>query len=258
MPSAATYSFEREAPLSITNTESKTRIDEIAARIYRISTPVPPNPALPAGFSFNQFLLAADEPLIFHTGPRRIFPLVLEAVRHVLPPETLRYIAFSHVEGDESGSLVEWLATAPRAVPLCSTVGAMVFAADASDRAPRALAHGEQVDLGGQRIVWFDAPHVPHGWDCGYLGETTTRTLLCGDLFTQAGADSAPLTEHEIVGPSEAMRGVMDYYSHGKDTRRHLERMAAFEPRVLACMHGSSFAGDGRAQILGLCDALGA
>jgi flavorubredoxin len=244
--------------MTVTNSESGTTLDEIAARIYRISTPVPPNPGLPAGFSFNQFLVAADEPLIFHTGPRRLFPLVLEAVRRVLPPETLRYIAFSHVEGDESGSLVEWLAQAPRAVPLCSTIGAMVYAADASERVPRALAHGEQVDLGGRRVVWFDAPHVPHGWDCGFLGETTTRTLFCGDLFTQAGATNPALTESEIVGPSEAMRKAMDYYAHGKDTRRHLERLAAFEPRVLACMHGSSYAGDGRAQLLALADSLGA
>jgi flavorubredoxin len=243
--------------LTITNSESNTRVDEIAPRIFRISTPVPPNPALPSGFSFNQILLAAEEPLLFHTGPRRLFPLVLDAVRHVLPPDTLRYVAFSHTEGDECGALTEWLAAAPRAVPLCSRVAAMTSANDASDRPARALAHGEQVDLGGQRVVWFDAPHVPHGWDCGYLGETTTRTLLCGDLFTQAGADTAPLTEQEIVGPSEAMRKAMDYYAHGKDTRLHLERLAAFEPRVLACMHGSAFSGDGRAQLLGLADALG-
>jgi flavorubredoxin len=244
--------------LTITNTASNTRIDEIAARIFRINTPLPPNPTLPAGFSFNQFLIAADEPLLFHTGPRRLFPLVLEAVRHVLPPETLRYVGFSHTEGDECGSLVEWMAAAPRAVPLCSQVAAMTSAADATERTPRVLAHGEQLDLGDRRVVWFDAPHVPHGWDCGFLGETTTRTLFCGDLFTQAGADNDPLTEQEIVGPSEAMRKAMDYFAHGKDTRRHIERMAAFEPRVLACMHGSSFEGDGRAQLLGLADALGA
>ena len=121
-----------------------------------------------------------------------------------------------------------------------------------------ALGHGEAIDLGGHRVTWFDAPHVPHGWECGYLGELTTRTLLCGDLFTQAGASNPPLTEQEILGPSEGMRAQMDYYSHGKDTRLHLERLASFEPRVLACMHGSSFAGDGRAALLGLAAALGA
>jgi flavorubredoxin len=244
--------------MPIIDSPSGTRIDEIAARIYRISVPVPPNQDLPPGFSFNQFLLAGDAPLLFHTGPRRLFPLVQRAVASVLPPESLRYVGFSHVEGDECGSLAEWLALAPNAQPVCSRVAAMVYTSDATDRPVRALADGESIDLGGQRVVWFDTPHVPHGWECGYLGETSTRTLLCGDLFTQAGATNAPLTESDIVGPSEAMRRMMDYYAHGKDTRRHLERLAAFEPRVLACMHGSSFAGDGRAAIIDLASALSA
>ena len=243
--------------MTVTNQESGTRIDEIAARIYRISTPIPANTGLPGGFSFNQFLLAAGEPLLFHTGPRKLFPLVREAVRHVLPPETLRYVAFSHWEADESGSLGEWLALAPSAVPLSGNIGAMVSAADASERKPRGLADGEQLELGGQRVVWFDAPHVPHGWDCGFLGELGSKTLLCGDLFTQPGSEHPPLTENELVGPSEGMRKRMDYYAHAPNTRQSLERLAAFEPRVLACMHGSSFSGDGRAQLLGLADALG-
>ena len=181
-----------------------------------------------------------------------MFPLVLEAVRAVLPPETLRYVGFSHVEGDECGSLDEWLRVAPHARPLSSHVGAMTFAADASDREPCALAHGERLELGSHTVVWFDAPHLPHGWDCGFaMGELGSRTLLCGDLFTQAGATNPAVTESEIVGPSEFMRKQMDYYAHGKDTRFHLERLAAFEPRVLACMHGSSFSGDGRSQLLG-------
>jgi flavorubredoxin len=185
-----------------------------------------------------------------------MFPLVREAIATVLPPETLRYIGFSHVEGDESGALSEWLAIAPHAQPVCSQVGAMIFTRDATDRPVRALADGESLDLGQQRVTWFDTPHLPHGWECGYLGEVTTRTLLCGDLFTQAGASNPPLTEQEILGPSEAMRAHMDYFSHGRDTRKHLERLASFEPRVLACMHGSSFAGDGRAHLLGLAAAL--
>ena len=244
--------------MTVTNSQTGTRIDEIAPRIFRISTPVPPNPALPPGFSFNQFLLAAEEPLLFHTGPRRMFPLVSEAVRAVLPPESLRYVGFSHVEGDESGSLLEWLALAPRAQPVCSKVAAMIFTADATDRPAVALADGDVLELGGQRVQWFDAPHVPHGWECGYLAEVGSRTLLCGDLFTQAGADNPPLTEQEILGPSEGMRAMMDYFSHGKDTRRHLERLARFEPRVLACMHGSAYAGDGGKMLLGLAEALGA
>lgn len=242
--------------MTITNAQTGTRIDEIAPRIFRISTPVPSSPELPAGFSFNQFLIAAGEPLLFHTGPRKLFPLVREAVRAVLPPESLRYVGFSHVEGDESGALQEWLATAPRAQPVCSRVGAMIFARDATDRQVVALAHGEALDLGSHRATWFDAPHVPHGWECGFLGEVTTRTLFCGDLFTQAGATNPPLTEGDIVGPSEDMRKHMEYFSHGKDTRLHLERLASFEPRLLACMHGSSFAGDGRTALLALAAVL--
>lgn len=242
--------------MPVTNSRTGTRIDEIARGIYRISVPLPPSDEVAAGFSFNQFLIAADEPLLFHTGPRRVFPLVREAVAAVLPPESLRYIGFSHVEGDESGALAEWLELAPRAEVVCSQVAAMTFARDATDRSVRALSDGESIDLGGPRVTWFDAPHVPHGWDCGFLGELTTQTLFCGDLFTQAGATNPPLTEGDVLGPSEAMRQMMDYYAHGKDTRRHLEKLAAFEPRVLACMHGSAFAGDGRAHLLGLAAAL--
>jgi flavorubredoxin len=244
--------------MTITNQQTKTRIDEIAPRIFRISTPVPPNPALPAGFTFNQFLVAADAPLLFHTGQRKLFALVVEAVRHVLPPESLRYVGFSHVEGDESGSLDEWLALAPDAVPVCSQVAAMIYANDVSPRPVRALAHGETIELGSHRVRWFDAPHVPHGWECGFLGETTTRTLFCGDLLTQAGDDLTPITEGDLLGPSEGMRQAMDYFSHSPDTRTHLERLAAFEPQVLACMHGSAFSGNGGRVLRDLARALAA
>ena len=244
--------------MTVTNRESGTRIDEVARGIYRISTPVAPGAEMPAGFSFNQFLIAAELPLLFHTGPRRSFPLVCEAVRAVLPPEKLRYIGFSHAENDESGSLAEWLTLAPQAQALCGQVGAMVGVNDASNRPVRAMAHGERLDLGGHEVTWFDAPHVPHGWDCGYLGELSTRTLLCGDLFTQAGHECPPLTEQDILGPSEAMRRMVDYYAHGGTTQQSLQNLAAFEPRVLACMHGSSFSGDGRATLLALAQALAA
>ncbi len=242
--------------MTITNSETGTQIDEIAHGIYRISTPVAPGPAMPAGFSFNQILIAAEQPLLFHTGPRRAFPLVREAVRAVLPPEKLRYIGFSHAENDESGSLAEWLKLAPQAQALCGQVAAMVGVNDDSDRPVRAMAHGERLDLGGHEVTWFDAPHVPHGWDCGYLGELATRTLLCGDLFTQAGHTCPPLTEQDILGPSEGMRRMVDYFAHGPTTTQTLQNLAAFEPRVLACMHGSSFAGDGRATLLALAQAL--
>jgi flavorubredoxin len=242
--------------MTVTNSQSGTSIDEIARGIYRISTPLPATPQLPLGFSFNQILIAAEAPLLFHTGPKSLFPLVREAISAVLPPESLAFVGFSHTEGDECGSLLEWLELAPRAVPLCGQIAAMTFASDVSHRTVRAMADAERLDLGGHEVTWFDAPHVPHGWECGYLGETSTRTLLCGDLFTQAGATNPAVTQHDLVGPSEGMRSAMDYFSHTPTTRATLERLAAFEPQVLACMHGSAFAGNGRAALLALADAL--
>ena len=242
--------------MPITNQESGTRIDEVASGIFRVSTPVPPNPGLPTGFSFNQYLVVADAPLLFHTGLRKMFPLTLEAVRTVIRPETLRYIAFSHTESDESGALVDWLGVAPNAVTACSRVAAMTSAADMTDRPVVPLADGEVLDLGSHRVKWFDAPHVPHGWDCGFLGEMSTRTLLCGDLFTQPGATHEPVTEGDILGPSEAMRGAMDYFAHGGNTAAVLDRLAAFEPRLLACMHGSAYRGDGAKALRALSAAL--
>ena len=142
--------------------------------------------------------------MLFHTGPRKMFPLVREAVASILPVERLRYIAFSHVEADECGSLNEWLGAAPQSVPLCGTVAAMVSIGDLADRAPRALADGELLPLGKHSVRWFDTPHLPHAWECGFLTEERTSTLLCGDLFTQGGADLPPITESDILGPSEA------------------------------------------------------
>ncbi len=228
----------------ITNAQSGTNVEEVAPGIYRINTPLDiPNGA----FSFNQYLLEDDEPLLFHTGPRRLFPLVREAVGHVLPAESLRWIAFSHFEADECGSLNDWLAIAPAAQPLCSTTAAMVSVADVADRAPRALADGETLSTGRRTLRWFDAPHLPHGWETGYLGDESTATLFCGDLFTQPGRGEIALTTSDIVGPSEAFRQSMDYYAHSKDAGRHFAKLAAFEPRTLACMHGSAWQGDGAA-----------
>jgi flavorubredoxin len=176
----------------------------------------------------------------------------------VLPPERLRYVAFSHTEGDESGSLVEWLQTAPGAVAVCSRVAAMIYADDATDRPARPMADGEVLTLGRHSVRWFDAPHVPHGWDCGFMGEISTRTLFCGDLFTQAGAEHPPLSESEILGPSESMRGMMDYFAHSPDTRATIERLTAFEPQILACMHGTSYRGDGAQHLRALAAAVAA
>ena len=152
----------------ITNTHSGTNIDEIAAGIYRINTPVVMEGG-PGGFSFNQYLIVDEEPLLFHTGPRKMFALIREAVSSVMPPERLRYVAFSHVEADECGSLNEWLAVAPQSSPLCGSVAAIVSMNDLADRQPRALADGETLSLGKHLVRWFDAPHLPHAWECGYL-----------------------------------------------------------------------------------------
>src|SRR5512139_4082125 len=198
--------------MTVTNIQSGTNVNEVADGIYRINTPVKIEGA--GGFSFNQYLIVDDEPLLFHTGLRKMFPLVREAVASVLPVEKLRYIAFSHVEADECGSLNEWLGAAPQSVPLCGNVAAMVSISDLADRAPRALSDGELLSLGKHSVRWFDTPHLPHAWECGLLVEESTSTLLCSDLLTQGGADLPPVTESDILGTSEAFRHQMDYFSH--------------------------------------------
>jgi flavorubredoxin len=240
--------------MTVTNSQSGTNIHEVSEGIYRINTPVTFEGG--AKFSFNQYLIADDEPLLFHTGPRKMFALVREAVACVLPVERLRYIGFSHVEADECGSLNEWLAVAPQSRPLCSAVAAMVSIQDLADRSPRALADGEVLSLGSHRVRWFDTPHLPHAWDCGFLTEERTRTFLCGDLFTQGGDGVPPVTETDILGPSEAFRHRMDYFSYTKNTRAMLERLAATEPATLACMHGSAWSGDGEKLLRALADSL--
>jgi flavorubredoxin len=242
--------------MTITNRQSGTNVNEVSDGIYRINTPVVFEGG--NGFSFNQYLVVDDEPLLFHTGLRKMFPLVREAVASVLAPERLRYIAFSHVEADECGALNEWLAAAPQSVPLCGAVAAMVSIQDLADRAPRALADHEALSLGKHDVRWFDTPHLPHAWECGFLMEERTRTLLCGDLFTQGGTDLPPITESDILGPSEAFRHAMDYFSHTKNVRVMLDRLAATEPATLACMHGSAWRGDGARLLRALADALAA
>lgn len=239
----------------ITNDQSGTRIDEIGPRIYRISTPLD---IVTGGFTFNQYLIDDDEPLLFHTGPRKMFPLVQQAIASVMAVERLRHLAFSHVEADECGALNALLAVAPRAAPVCSRIAASVSMQDLADRPPRALADGEELRLGSRVVRWLDTPHLPHGWECGYLFESTTKTLFCGDLFTQAGARPKPLTSEDILGPSEMMRKALDYHSHSRNTRAHIERLAATNPTTLACMHGSAWQGDGASLLRALGDALDA
>jgi flavorubredoxin len=236
----------------VTNSETGTNIAEVGNGLYRINTPV----ALPdQQFSFNQYLLLADEPLLFHTGLRGLFPYVRDAVAAVMPVEKLRHISFSHVEADECGSLNLWLEAAPRAAPRCGGIAAMVSIGDLAVRPPRALADGEVVDLGNRRVRWLDAPHVPHGWECGYLYEEVTGTLFCGDLFTQPGTGDVALTESDILGPSEEFRA-MDYYAHAPNTREILGKIAATEPETLACMHGSAWRGKGGDLIRALAEAV--
>jgi flavorubredoxin len=257
-PAATIHRAKEVVTMPITNAHTGTRIDEIGPDIYRISSPVAPNPGLPAGFTFNQFLIVGDEPLLFHAGLRRLFPAMREAVATVMPVETLRWVSFSHFESDECGALNGWLAAAPHAAPLCGRIGAGVSLNDFADRPPRVLGDGEIVEVGTRRLRWFDTPHLPHGWDAGYLADTTTRTLFCGDLFTQPGDQHPPVTEGDILGPSEAMRaGGMDYFSNPASARAQIERLARTEPVLLACMHGASYRGDGAALLRQLASALG-
>lgn len=230
-------------------------IDEVARDTYRINVALPPA-LVPGGFSFNQYLLLGGEPLLFHTGPRRLFPLVREQIEKLLPLQALRWIGFSHVEADECGALPELLAAAPQARPLCSRLAAQLTVCDWVDVPPRALADGECLQAGGRRLRWIDTPHLPHGWDCGYLFDEGTRTLLCGDLFTQPGCGERPLVADDILAASEHRRATQDDFSHSPQALMHLERLAALQPETLACMHGSAWAGDGAALLRRLAQAL--
>ena len=230
-----------------------TRITEIADSIYRLSTFVP-EIGPPAGFTFNQFLILADEPLLFHTGHRQMFPQIREAVARLMPPERLRWISFGHFEADECGSMNEWLAIAPQAQVAHGQTGCSVSLNDQADRAPRMLEHDETIDLGGgKRIRYLDTPHTPHAWEAGVMFEESTGTLLCGDLFTQLGNDSA-LTEGDIVGPAIAAEDMFQYSSLNPNMGATIRSLAEFSPRTLALMHGPSFSGDGAAALRALAD----
>lgn len=227
----------------ITNTTTGTNVHEIGSGIYRINTPISIGPG--RDFSFNQYLIVDDEPVLFHTGQRQLFPVVLEAIGSVMPIEQLRHIGLSHFESDECGALNDLLAVAPHATPFCSRLAAMTSINDFSNRQPRALADGETFTTGQRQFRWFFTPHVPHSWECGLLMETTTRTFFCGDLFTQGGKGERALTRDDIFESSEAFRHPLDYFAHAPQTTATLERLAAEQPTTLACMHGSAWQGDG-------------
>ena len=221
-------------------------VDEIADDIFRISTWIPE--VSPDGFTFNQFLVRAEEPLLFHTGGRGMYPLIAEAVATVLPVDSLRWITFGHVEADECGSMNMWLAGAPDSQVAHGALGCEISLNDLCDRPPRALAEGEVLDLGGRRVRQISTPHVPHGWEAQVMFEETTATLLCGDLFSQVGAGPA-LRSDDVVEAAllaESMFGSMSMAPHTHDT---LAALAALEPTTLAIMHGSSFRGDGAAAL---------
>ena len=227
-----------------------THIDEIATNIFRISTYVPE-----FNLQFNQFLIRDEEPLLFETGMKQMFPLVREAVAKVIDPGTLRYVSFSHYEPDECGSLNEWLTLSPRAEAVCSIVGATVFVNDAALRPARGLANDEIISTGKHRFRFKATPHLPHGWDAGFLFEETTQTLLCSDLLGHVG-DVAPLTTSDVVGAFEettkAFQGgpFTNYMPYTPNTENQVRELAALKPKICAPMHGSAFQGDGQKALL--------
>lgn len=228
----------------------QTKTDEIAEGVYRLSTWVA-EVAPPAGFTFNQFLIAAEEPMLFHCGQRGLFPLVSEAVARIMPLERLRWIGFGHVEADECGSMNLWLAAAPHATVVHGGLACDVSLNDLADRPPRPLADGEVLDLGGKRMRWIETPHVPHGWEAGVVFEEGAQTLFCGDLMTHVG-DGPALTQADVLQPAVAAETMFHAMSLSPNTEAALERLAGLQPRTLALMHGSSFSGDGAAALRGL------
>jgi flavorubredoxin len=216
----------------------ETRVDEIADDIFRLSTLLPD-----ANIMLNQFLVRADEPLLFHTGLRGTFPLVSEAIARVLPVESLRWITFGHVEADECGAMNDFLAAAPAATVAHGAMAVMVQVNDLADRPPRSLGDGEVIDLGGRRMRNIDSPHVPHGWDAHVMFEEVTGTLFCGDLFTRFG-ESAPTVDDDIVGAALESEAFGAPTALTPSTAPTIRAMAALQPRVLALMHGPAYTGD--------------
>jgi flavorubredoxin len=226
----------------------ETRVTEIADGIHQLTTYVEP-----ADFSFNQYLVSGDEPLLFHMGPRQLFPLVSGAAERVLPLEGVRWVACGHVEADECGSMNEWLRVAPAATVVQGAVGCLVSLDDLADRPPRPLADGETLDIGGHMLRWIDTPHVPHAWEAGLVYDETTRTLLCGDLFTRTGSYDATTTD-DIVGPAIAAEDLFRASSLAPSSAATVRRLAELDVHTLALMHGPAFTGQCGEALYGLAD----
>jgi flavorubredoxin len=230
----------------------ETKVSEIASGIFRLSTFVPD--LGPTGFTFNQFVVQGDEPLMFHTGLRKMFGLNRDALAKILPPGKLRWISFGHFEADECGAMNEWLEVAPDAQAAHGHTGCMVSLNDFSDRPARILANGEVIDIGqGKRLRFIDTPHTPHGWDAGVMYEESTGTLLCGDLFTQFGDDRV-MTSGDIVGPSIVAEDFFKYSALNPMMGSTIRSLADLKPKTLALMHGPSFEGDGAKALHALAD----
>jgi flavorubredoxin len=232
----------------------ETRVDEIADGIYRLSTLVPD--AAPGGFQFNQFVVKAEEPLLFHCGPRQMFPLVSEAASRIVPLDQFRWITFGHVESDECGSMNDWLAVAPNAEIAHGVIGCLVSINDMADRPPRQLADDEVIDLGGKRVRHIDTPHVPHNWEARLLYEETTNTLLAGDIGSAAG-DGPAITEDDIVSPAIETEDMFLASSLTPALAPTIRKLAELQPSTLAIMHGPSYSVDGGAMLHALADAYG-
>jgi len=229
----------------------ETRVDEIADRIYRFSTLVPD--IGPTGFTFNQFLIDAENPLIFHTGPRALFPLVSETIGTVMPLERVRWITFGHLESDECGAMNLFLAAAPNSQVAHTALGCMVSINDLADRPPQPIVPDDVYDLGGTRVRNIDTPHVPHGWDAHLLYEESTGTLFCGDLFTHLG-DGPAITANDLLDAAAQAEDVFGATCLTPATAPTIRRLAQLEPKTLAIMHGSSYSGDASKALLALAD----
>ncbi len=231
----------------------QTNIHEIADGVYRLSTVVPE--VAPGGFTFNQYLMTGDEPLLFHAGARALFPLVSDAVAKVIDVDQLRWISFGHVESDESGSMNQWLDAAPRSEVLFNPLGCMVSLNDLADRPPAVAQPGEAQDLGTHVVVTIPTPHVPHGWEAQVLFDQTSRTLFCGDLFTQIGESPSIVHDADLIQPALDAEDIFGATALTANTAPTIRQLADLEPRTLALMHGPAYAGDCAQALRDLADA---